>query len=206
MTDRLQWQETVGPEAAPANSGTDVWGMLLRRKWAILFAVAVGAGLGYLYFTRQPSVYQATAHLLVDKERRPELPIQGLDGFRGHEENLTTHMLLIRSPLIVGRAVETHQLGSLRSFGRSPTGTIIGGLSVRQAAEKANVLELTFRGGDPDGIAVRRATPSGWRSSSGLAAASDIELNQEPDILGRRPRSRATLPATTSSPMPRPCR
>ncbi|MGE0375484.1 MAG: hypothetical protein AB7Q45_08720, partial [Planctomycetaceae bacterium] len=36
--------------------GFDVVGFLLRRKWLIVFGLAVGLTFSYLYFLRQPEV------------------------------------------------------------------------------------------------------------------------------------------------------
>ena len=48
--------------------GFDVVGFLLRRKWLIVFGLVVGLTLSYLYFVKQPAVFQSAGRVLVIKQ------------------------------------------------------------------------------------------------------------------------------------------
>lgn len=154
MTERTQqnplsqFEQELGQ-----SSGIEVWRSLVHYKWLIVFCTLVGTGLGYLYFLRQPAVYQTSARILMIKEEVMEqLPVHGITRSRPFEENITTQMLLLRSPLIVEGAIEKHKLDQLPSFvGRgNPGGPILGGIDIKEAAEKANVLDVYYKGSDPE--------------------------------------------------------
>ena len=47
------------------DAGLDVWGFLRRRKSIIIVLGILGAGIGYLMFTRQVEIYRSTATVQV---------------------------------------------------------------------------------------------------------------------------------------------
>ncbi|HPM79537.1 MAG TPA: polysaccharide biosynthesis tyrosine autokinase [Candidatus Anammoximicrobium sp.] len=112
-------------------SGWAFLGFIWRRLWLILLAVVVALGLGYLNFLKQPAVFQSSAQMLVVK-LRPSVPIPAAPGERTDKGYDTTQETLLRSPVIVGKAVEKHGLGSLPSLrgSGSAVGQIIAGLEV----------------------------------------------------------------------------
>ena len=75
--------------------------------------------------------------------------------YGGYEDTLSTHMLLIRSPYVVSRAVEKHHLQLLPSLKNteSVAGAIIEGLQATRAGDRntpdPNVMELWYEGIDP---------------------------------------------------------
>jgi capsular exopolysaccharide synthesis family protein len=149
------WNGKPAQEGIEESSGLDLGGMVLRHKWLIMLVSATGLSLGYLYYVRQPAVYQSSARVMVTKERQSDLPIQGLNVSVGYEDALATQIILLRSPLIIRKAVERHKLAALPSFGgiADPTGQIIGGINITRAEEKATVLDLTFRAANPQDCA-----------------------------------------------------
>jgi len=170
MAQVMDFHEAQTPEPASADSLFDFVGILWRRKWiALVMLVACGA-LGALYFFQAERVYQSSAQILLIKKEK--FPVAGNDAGRGpgryseygYEDTLSTHMILITSPLIVGRAVESHKLASLTSFRpENPdpaddpaprvTRQIIAGLKASRGGEKSapdpNVMNLSFEGTDP---------------------------------------------------------
>jgi succinoglycan biosynthesis transport protein ExoP len=160
-----------------SESGFDLAGMLLRRLWLIVLGGLVGLGLGYLYFTKQISVYMSSARLLVVRERSSgEMPIRGIEH---RVEADTTAPILIRSPLIVSEAVRKHELQNLPPFlGRGdPTGAIIGGLNITVAGGNGTILDLSFRGTDPRSCAkILDAVIDSYRSFLGK---SHENVNEE---------------------------
>jgi capsular exopolysaccharide synthesis family protein len=139
---------------AAAESGPNLLQIVLRRKALVALGVVVGAVLGTLYYAKAAHVYEAAAQLLVVHKRPDPLPLSGPGDPRSAagEEQFSLHLALIRSPLIVGRAVENGQLRALKSFERAdPTGMILGGLSVNRDKEappngSSTLLNLAFRG------------------------------------------------------------
>lgn len=170
MAQVVDFHEAQTPEPASADSLFDLVGILWRRKWiAVVMLLACGA-LGALYYFQAERVYQSSAQILLIKKEK--FPVAGADAGRGpgryseygYEDTLSTHMILITSPLIVGRAVESHKLASLASFRpENPdpaddpaprvTRQIIAGLKATRGGEKSaadpNVMNLSLEGRDP---------------------------------------------------------
>jgi capsular exopolysaccharide synthesis family protein len=130
----------------------ELLGGLFRRKWLVLFFTSVGLGLAYLYFLREPPVYQSGARILVIKEEISQLPVQGVARNGGYEDSLATQMLLIRSPLIVDGAVTAKRLNTLKMFSQTPdvAAKITASLEARAASsstyERSSVMDIIYRG------------------------------------------------------------
>src|SRR5215813_5777393 len=72
----------------------------------------------------------ARNQVLVLKKRSDALPVTNGDPrLSFYEDYVSTHLVLIRSPLVVERAVKKRNLGSLKSFEKAgdPAGAIMGG-------------------------------------------------------------------------------
>lgn len=149
----------LAPEAAGPR--INVWHVILRYQWTMVAATVVGGGLGYLYYLKQTPVYASSAQVLVTNSKRKSLPVEGIDATLGYEDNLGTHSLLIRSPLLVDKAIKEHHLDSLASLAgaSNPAQVIIRGISVGRADAggggdgSADVLELRYAGTDPQDCA-----------------------------------------------------
>jgi capsular exopolysaccharide synthesis family protein len=128
-----------------------------KRKWLVLFAVAVCLALGGLYCAQAPPVYQSSTQVWVVR-KRPDAPLPGVDPRLALvEDYLATHLVLIRSPWIVGQAIEKANLRSLPSFQdeEDVPGAIIRALKSNREPSKDgtapnNILNLSFRGPDPE--------------------------------------------------------
>src|SRR5262249_51948473 len=112
-------------------------------------------GFGF-YAQRQP-VYQSSAQVLVVKKSPDPLPITGGDPRLSFvEDYLSTHLVLIKSPLIIEQAVQKRNLGSLKSFagGGDPTGAIIASLSASRETKDTygptNIINLSFKATYPE--------------------------------------------------------
>ncbi|MBW3596949.1 MAG: polysaccharide biosynthesis tyrosine autokinase [Planctomycetes bacterium] len=144
MNDRTEWiEEPV--EMAPQGPAFDVLGMLRRRKWLILVGLVAGLALGYLYFSQQRPVYESSAQVHVVKKATPDLPIGGIRASGSYDTTLSDQPILIKSRLVLDRAVQEGDLSSLASFRNSPTpaDAVHSGLS---AEAYGNVLRLRFQG------------------------------------------------------------
>lgn len=147
MRERTPVNPLAALEPEKGGSGIELAMGLLRRKWLIIFCLVAGCGVGYLQFLQQPPVFQTSARILIIKEDASDIPVQAMIRHaRAYEESISTQIILLRSPLIVENAVSNYALASLPIFadGSDPVGTILGGLTVSRADEKASALDLTF--------------------------------------------------------------
>src|SRR5262245_48598119 len=139
--------EAADPPAAAGAAGLlrVVW----RRKWLILLGAAAGLAGAACYYVNTSPLYQSTAQVLVIKKRpghEVALPFA--------EDQSSLHEALVKSPLIVGRAVQKRQLGALQSFAGldDPTQLIVRSLVVIPHAPRDSgrssgiILFLSFRG------------------------------------------------------------
>jgi uncharacterized protein involved in exopolysaccharide biosynthesis len=137
-----------------------VWRFLVALVLATLFSAAtLAAG--------EPAVQpHAKAVVLVTRHE----PAQGLSKssdarVKVVEDYMATHAILLRSPLLLGRAVAKGKLGELKSLaGREVNTALAKGLSVQRHPHAPNVLVLTFTGADgKDGVAVLTALIEAYR-------------------------------------------
>jgi capsular exopolysaccharide synthesis family protein len=147
--------ETVGLESTPTHQS--LWRIAWRRKSLVALGVVVGLVLGGLYYAQKSPVYQSTAQVLVIKKRPDALPLSGADPRLSYfEDYLSTHVTLIKSQLIVDRAVQKEHLQGLSSLAEegNATNSIIKWLSVARDRESGgtnnNILNLSFRSSQSD--------------------------------------------------------
>ncbi len=153
MGQRVDWAVPEGPEDA-VGGGVNPLAVLWRHKWIIVLFTAVSCGLGYLYYLQQPPVYQSSGQVLIVRNEA-RLPVQGVDSQRSSDDSLSMHSVLLKSPTVISRAVEKHELGKLPSLREAadPTGVIIGSLTTSTPTPtggSSNIVGLTFKGSDPD--------------------------------------------------------
>ena len=144
--------EPVGMERPAGQGHLSLLRVAWQRKPLVALGLVIGLALGAFYYAQKTPVYQSTAQVLVIKKRPEALPLPGTDPrLSSYEDYLATHVALIRSQLIVERAVERNGLkglASLRDEG-SAVGSIVRNLTVAREREtggsSTNILTLTFR-------------------------------------------------------------
>jgi capsular exopolysaccharide synthesis family protein len=146
----------------PSPSRRSLLDIAWKRKRLVALGVVVGLVLASLFQMQRPPVYQSTAQVLVVKKRTDVLYSVGNDSHVGiNDDFISTHLVLIKSQVVVDRAVKIGDLGqlpSLRSEG-DPTPAIIDALAADRAIKEPtlgtgdNVISLSYRGADPDGSA-----------------------------------------------------
>ncbi len=153
---------TMRPEEAPESTGLLPLATLVRicwrGKWFLLLGMFLGLGYGLVCYLGEPPVYQSSTQILVVKKRQSDaMPVPRMDAFSYLEDYLSEHIVLIKSPLIIERAVQSGNLKSLKSFAGQddPTNTIIGGLSITRDAttsplQSNHILKLSYTGADAD--------------------------------------------------------
>lgn len=134
------------PGTRPANAGKHVEDFfyvlgVLRRGWRfVAFAIMICLVIVGVHLVRARTEYRATAQLLVmQKGARPlaagagdPLQVQMMGDW------IATHLMILQSPAVIGRALESPSLRGVSSQ------AIFRGLTVKQPSEKANIVEISF--------------------------------------------------------------
>lgn len=116
-----------------------------RLWWIVAISLTICLTISIVYLARRRIEYQATCRLLILQQGVSPLSSTGTDSVRvleGGEDYLPTHALILRSPLIVGRAIE--------SLGWKDVSTrqAIGGLSITRPDPFAKILQVNYRSHD----------------------------------------------------------
>lgn len=158
MAQHADWADVESLDPMRSEASLDLFGIMWRRKWIVLCVVIISAALGYLYYLQATRIYRSTARILLIKKDANPVTATGdsrrESAYGGYEDTLSTHMLLICSPLIVNKAVERFHLDTLESLKNSPdaTSAIIQGLTATRAGDKntpdPNVMDLYYEGVD----------------------------------------------------------
>jgi uncharacterized protein involved in exopolysaccharide biosynthesis len=138
----------ISPQDQVLPAYLEVWQIFWRRKGRILLALLLGLGLATAYCEVAGPRYDSTTQLLVIKKSLNTMPISGPDQARVPDDYLSTHMLLITSRQVVGRAIEKCNLQNLEQFQDK------GGLK-RDVTDWAS---RTLLGVEPDGQREDRLT------------------------------------------------
>jgi len=149
----------------------DLLSIAWRHKLLIALGAVLGLALGWLDYAHRIPVYRSDAQVLVIKKRPDALPVTGVEGWPSYfEDYLAGHQTLIKSPLIIGKALQRPELQGLKSFAGSadPTSLLIDSLAIsrdlQETGGQSNVLRLSFRGGVAEECAtVLRAVIDGYK-------------------------------------------
>ncbi len=140
--------------APPAARG--ILPILWQRKALIILGLVLGLGGGFLFYWQRQPVYQATALVLVIKKTSQPLSGPGGPAVNPHlqyfEDYMPTHVVIMRSPMIIDRAIKKKDLTALKTFedAPDPVGLILNGLAVSRDSKEVtganNILFMSFRG------------------------------------------------------------
>jgi capsular exopolysaccharide synthesis family protein len=144
--------DSLDPSATSASLLQTAW----RRKSLVLLGLVGGLVLGTLFYAQATPTYQSTAQVLIIKKVGNPSGGTADPRLSYYEDYLATHSVLIRSQLMVRRAVasDKHNLRALKTFQGlgDPTGAIMGSLAVvrdNSQGTATNILNLTCRGPVP---------------------------------------------------------
>jgi len=158
-TNLGQQQQQGGPPVSALKSDTynlDVFDLIKRKFWIILFFVLLGIGATMLYYFKAPKTFQSTARIYVDEKSSSVINSGDGDSFVNSDASIEKYLVIIKSTEIIKPAMEAgkfHQLDTfadcndiLRNLLESKS------LMVKPADTKGNsgVMKLTFRGPDPE--------------------------------------------------------
>ncbi|WP_417734766.1 polysaccharide biosynthesis tyrosine autokinase [Rosistilla oblonga] len=136
----------------------DYVGMLWRRKWLLTFGALLGVGLGYLWYTKQPPVYQSTAEVQITTPNAANsLPMEGIE-YQAFNNPLADEIRVIRSELVLRDAAEMGELGKTKTFAGMSNEQIASVLSSSRELILApindnmagNVITVSFSCNDPN--------------------------------------------------------
>ena len=123
----------------------------LLRRYSVLLCICVAAGIGLavLYYCKTPSTYESKVAILIENRRSPSLSPDVHYG--ASEKTIDTHVLIVKSPLVVNQALAQLDLSrcpSLRTA-ENPARAVRLGLKVEKAGDDwSDVVSLTYRGAD----------------------------------------------------------
>ena len=118
-------------------------GGVVRRRWRLLVVVdLVFLTMGILYLVQTKTLHKATARLLVIQQGERPITVGGPNPF-GHlpsqQDTLSTHLLIIRSPVIIGRALDLAHLNHIS------LDAVINSLKVHQPSGGGKILDLDYQ-------------------------------------------------------------
>ena len=120
-----------------------------RHKWFVLLGLLGGLVLGHAAFTKLGPEYNAVAQILVT--RQAQVPARESLSQSILSEGRGEHVAIIKSPMIVGKAIERGHLDKLPTLQTSddPIEDILDGLDVKRTAGQdtstLNVFEIKYR-------------------------------------------------------------
>ncbi|MCA9263648.1 MAG: polysaccharide biosynthesis tyrosine autokinase [Planctomycetales bacterium] len=96
-------------------STLDLIDLAWRRKLLIVSGVIVAVAAGLVYYFVAPPYYESSADVLLVR-KRPEIITSNQRYESGFEDYVSTHLALITSPMIIGRAIDESSLDQLGMF------------------------------------------------------------------------------------------
>lgn len=155
MIRKAEGIEPPVQEAPETPTTANLYRIAWQRKSLVILGLVICLVLGSLYFAQKQPVYRSDASVLVIR-KAPEvggnIAVDPATYFM--EDYLATHTIIIRSPTIVGTAVEKGELFTLPSFKNADPQTVVTTIlenltvsrNTREGSNRSSVLDLTFRG------------------------------------------------------------
>ncbi len=162
--------KTTSPRSRTSGPSTS-WRLTWRYLWLLILFGESGPSAAYLHFLKQPPIYQSSSTVLVTGDRQQQAnPLGTESGFAQGITQTMPHQMLIGSPLVVRKALETHELRKHPAFAgdENPASRIVQGLNVLADTKTPDVIRLSFRDSDPEVCQVAlEAVLDGYRSYLG---------------------------------------
>ena len=115
--------EPVVIDQHPLGFGPSLWEIVWQRKAYVVFGIVLGSVLGVLFYFMVPKTYESTAQIFVVK-KQPDRPISASASANPNaayapapvEDFLDTHQTILKSAVVVNKAIEKEQLAELPTF------------------------------------------------------------------------------------------
>ncbi|QFT85277.1 Tyrosine-protein kinase wzc [Halomonas sp. THAF12] len=145
--------------SAPADDEIDLgrlFGLLLDHKWWIIGITAVFAVAGVAYALLATPVYRADALVQVEKKAGMSNPLEDVKSILGEEPSADTEVGILRSRMVLGRAVDQQQLTLQVTPKRLP---VVGDFLVRHGMERPGFAEASVWAGEAINVAKFQVSP-----------------------------------------------
>ncbi len=168
-------------------------GIIFRGWKFILICVLAAFTAASIYIAAQKPTYKASSRLLVIQQGGHPVHMQGgIEPFEsggGADDNLATHLLLLKSPVIIEQALALSGVNSV------PLGAAIGNLTVKQPDTNAKIIDLTYKSKSAEQA---RRILDGVMESYKLFLKSNYQKNSS-DVIGLITKARDELNAELKS-------
>ena len=149
------------PQQMPSSGGGlselynfDVFDMVKRKFWLIMFFTFAGIALSLLFFMKAPKTYRSTAKVFVDEKSAPSLD----DGDGFNQNTVEKYIEVLRSTATLKHAVRDGKFENMRIF--KDTDSVIRelregkSLIAKSADIKSNsgVIKISFDGADKEEV------------------------------------------------------
>ncbi len=150
--------QTTEPEGHASQADFSLLSVAWRHKSLVSLGLVVGLGLAALYYLQVPPTFESKAKVLV-VQRRPD-SVTGIDTRRLSlgEDYAAAHQEIVKSPLIIEKAIAKHHLDTLASFSPEEKENLVETIGKRLTVKAGktptgagnNVLDLSFQTRVPD--------------------------------------------------------
>ncbi|ATJ82655.1 polysaccharide biosynthesis tyrosine autokinase [Halomonas beimenensis] len=148
MTESSQSYPQPRPSAAPADDEIDLgrlFGLLLDHKWWIIGITALFAIGGIVYALLATPVYRADALVQVEKKAGLSNPLEDVKSILGEEPSADAEVGILRSRMVLGRAVDQERLDLQVIPNRLP---VVGDFLVRHGMERPSFADESVWAGE----------------------------------------------------------
>ncbi|MCA9186969.1 MAG: polysaccharide biosynthesis tyrosine autokinase [Pirellulaceae bacterium] len=152
LTREFASAQALSPAASQQAPLWNVGGTMLRHPWVCMIALSMAGVVAGGYYSIAPRVYESSTSLLLETSDTTALQLSPLDNAEKLERSVSTHALVLTSPLIIHRAVKEYDLEELPSLGdvESVAGHIQRRLSVDLKQGKAGVISVHYADTAPE--------------------------------------------------------
>ncbi len=130
----------------------DLFGLLRRKFWFILFFIMVAVGLGVLYYFQAPKTFASEAKLAVDEQQPPNMNTG--DSEYDSESPVEYYIEALKSTKVIKKAIDVAKLDALDTFADvdDPLAVIKENLTCKSADTKgqSGVMKIVYYGPYPD--------------------------------------------------------
>ncbi|MCK2182994.1 polysaccharide biosynthesis tyrosine autokinase [Halomonas sp. YJPS3-2] len=160
MTDSHLSSSQARSSASVADDEIDLgrlFGLLLDHKWWIIGITAAFAVVGVAYALLATPVYRADALVQVEKKAGMSNPLEDVKSILGEEPSADTEVGILRSRMVLGRAVDQQQLTLQVTPERFP---VVGDFLVRHGMERPGFADASVWAGEQINVGQFQVSPA----------------------------------------------